>query len=132
PPDRGTTFTDRGATGLHGEDHALWVDPHDANHLIVGGDGGVEISRDRGRSWDFRINLPIGQFYEIDVDSRVPYTICGGLQDNGEWCVPSAVRDRNGISAAHAWNIGGGDGFYVKFDPTDQDFVYLEAQDGTM
>ena len=87
---------------MHGEDHALWVDPDNPNHLIVGGDGGVSISWDRGLTWDFRMNMPIGQFYEIDVDNKVPFTVCGGLQDNGEWCVPSAARDRNGISAADA------------------------------
>jgi len=130
--DGGATFRDTGSTGLHGEDHALWIDPHDSNHLIVGGDGGVAISRDRGRTWDFRMNMPIGQFYEVDVDAKMPFTICGGLQDNGEWCVPSAVRNRYGISATDAWNIGGGDGFYVKFDPTDWNFVYAESQDGGM
>jgi hypothetical protein len=78
------------------------------------------------------MNMPIGQFYEIDADMKVPFTVCGGLQDNGEWCVPSAVRDRNGISAADAWNVGGGDGFYVKFDPTDWNTVYAESQDGSM
>ena len=61
--------------------------------------------------------MPIGQFYEIDVDNKVPFTVCGGLQDNGVWCVPSAVRDRNGIADRDGWNIGGGDGFYAKFDP---------------
>ena len=63
------------------------------NHLIIGGDGGVSISWDRGQTWDFRRNMPIGQFYEIDVDNSVPFRICGGLQDNGVWCVPSAVRE---------------------------------------
>ena len=128
--DGGKTFTDRGVSGVHGEDHALWVDPDNSNHLIVGGDGGVSISWDRGLTWDFRMNMPIGQFYEIDVDNRTPYTVCGGLQDNGEWCVASASRDRNGISAVDGWNIGGGDGFYVKFDPTDSNYAYAESQDG--
>jgi photosystem II stability/assembly factor-like uncharacterized protein len=101
--DGGKTFKDifQGAPGqslIHGEDHALWVDPADSNHLIIGGDGGVSISWDRGLSWDFRNNIPVAQFYEIDVDNKVPFTVCGGLQDNGEWCLPSAVRDRNGIA----------------------------------
>jgi photosystem II stability/assembly factor-like uncharacterized protein len=130
--DAGKTFADTGVNGIHGEDHALWIDPADTNHLIIGGDGGVSISHDRGRTWDFRMNMPIGQFYEIDADMKVPYTVCGGLQDNGEWCVPSAVRDRNGISMADGWNVGGGDGFHVKFDPTDWNQVYAESQDGNM
>ena len=69
--DGGKTFTDRGVSGVHGEDHALWVDPDNSNHLIVGGDGGVSISWDRGLTWDFRMNMPIGQFYEIDVEQRL-------------------------------------------------------------
>lgn len=128
--DSAKTFVDTGVNGIHGEDHALWVDPDNTNHLIIGGDGGVSISWDRGITWDFRMNMPIGQFYEIDVDMKTPFTVCGGLQDNGEWCVPSAVRDRNGIAARDGWNIGGGDGFYVKFDPSDQNFAYAESQDG--
>lgn len=128
--DSAKTFVDTGVSGVHGEDHALWIDPDNTNHLIVGGDGGVSISWDRGATWDFRMNMPIGQFYEIDVDMKRPFTVCGGLQDNGEWCVPSAVRDRNGISARDAWNIGGGDGFYVKFDPSDNNFAYAESQNG--
>ena len=63
--------------------------------------------------------MPIGQFYEIDVDKSVPFRICGGLQDNGVWCVPSAVRNRNGIADRDAWNIGGGDGFHAHFDPAN-------------
>ena len=102
------------------------------NHLIIGGDGGVSISWDRGRTWDFRNNMPRGQFYEIDVDNKVPFTVCGGLQDNGEWCVPSAVRDRNGIANRDAWNIGGGDGFYVKFDPSDENYAFAESQNGNI
>ncbi len=128
--DSGKTFVDTGVTGVHGEDHALWIDPDNTSHLIIGGDGGVSISWDRGATWDFRMNMPLGQFYEIDVDMKTPFTVCGGLQDNGEWCVPSAVRDRNGIAAKDAWNIGGGDGFYVKFDPSDNNFAYAESQNG--
>ena len=133
--DGGKTFKDifQGVPGqslIHGEDHALWVDPVDPNHLIIGGDGGVSISWDRGLSWDFRNNIPVAQFYEIDVDNKVPFTVCGGLQDNGEWCIPSAVRDRNGIANRDAWNIGGGDGFYVKFDRSDENYAYAESQNG--
>jgi hypothetical protein len=90
----------------------------------------VSISWDRGLSWDFRNNIPLAQFYEIDVDNKVPFTVCGGLQDNGEWCIPSAVRDRNGIANRDSWNIGGGDGFYVKFDRSDENYAYAESQNG--
>ena len=111
--DGGKTFRDVFST-VHSEDHALWVDPDDTNHLIVGGDGGVSISWDRGVTWLFRDNLPIGQFYEIGADMQDPYTICGGLQDNGHWCVPSATRNRTGIANRDGFNIGSGDGFYAR------------------
>jgi hypothetical protein len=76
--------------------------------------------------------MPIGQFYEIDVDNKVPYTVCGGLQDNGVWCVPSATRNRNGIADRDAWNVGGGDGMHIHFDPGDPNFAYEESQDGNV
>ena len=117
-------------SSVHSEDHALWIDPDDSNHLIVGGDGGVSISWDRGLTWMFRDNLPIGQFYEISADMTDPYTICGGLQDNGHWCVPSATRSRVGISNRDAFNIGSGDGFYARIDPTDPQTVIVESQEG--
>ncbi len=129
--DGGRNFRDI-FSNVHSEDHALWIDPEDPNHLIVGGDGGVSISWDRGLTWDFRRNMPIGQFYEIDVDNRDPYTICGGLQDNGVWCIPSATRNRNGIADRDAWNIGGGDGFHAHFDPQDANTVYEESQNGNI
>jgi photosystem II stability/assembly factor-like uncharacterized protein len=127
--DGGTTFTER-FSNVHGEDHALWIDPADGNHMLIGGDGGVSITWDRGKSWDFRRNIPVGQFYEVDVDNSVPFRICGGLQDNGVWCMPSAVRDRNGIADRDAWNIGGGDGFHALFDPANNDLVLQSSQNG--
>ncbi|MGE5246504.1 MAG: WD40/YVTN/BNR-like repeat-containing protein [Betaproteobacteria bacterium] len=127
--DGGRNFRDVFST-VHSEDHALWIDPRDPNHLIVGGDGGVSISWDRGATWMFRDNLPIGQFYEISADLQEPYVVCGGLQDNGMWCVPSATRNRNGISHADAYNIGGGDGFYARIDTADPQTVYIDSQEG--
>jgi photosystem II stability/assembly factor-like uncharacterized protein len=115
---------------VHSEDHALWIDPDDTNHLLVGGDGGVSVSWDRGATWEFRDNLPIGQFYEVSADMADPFTVCGGLQDNGHWCVPSATRNRTGISNHDAFNIGSGDGFYARIDPTDPHIVVIESQEG--
>jgi photosystem II stability/assembly factor-like uncharacterized protein len=129
--DGGKAFTEL-FSNVHGEDHALWVDPDNGNHLIIGGDGGVSISWDRGRTWDFRRNMPIGQFYEVDVDNSVPFRICGGLQDNGVWCTPSAVRNRNGIADRDAWNIGGGDGFHAHFDPANPNMVLQSSQNGNV
>src|SRR3954466_9068835 len=127
--DGGKTFADVFST-IHSEDHALWIDPDDTNHLIVGGDGGVSISWDRGQTWLFRDNLPIGQFYEISADMQDPYVVCGGLQDNGHWCIPSATRTRTGISNRDGFNIGSGDGFYARIDPTDPHSVIVESQEG--
>jgi photosystem II stability/assembly factor-like uncharacterized protein len=127
--DGAKTFRDVFST-VHSEDHALWIDPDDTNHLIVGGDGGVSISWDRGQTWLFRDNLPIGQFYEIGADMQDPYMICGGLQDNGHWCLPSATRNRTGIANRDGFNIGSGDGFYTRLDPTDARTAYIESQEG--
>ena len=127
--DGGKDFRDVLST-VHSEDHALWIDPDDTNHLIVGGDGGVSISWDRGQTWLFRDNLPIGQFYEISADMADPYSVCGGLQDNGLWCVPSATRLRTGISNRDTFNIGSGDGFYARIDPADAQTVVVESQEG--
>jgi photosystem II stability/assembly factor-like uncharacterized protein len=127
--DGGRNFRDV-FSAVHSEDHALWIDPDDTNHLIVGGDGGVSISWDRGATWLFRDNLPVAQFYEISADMQDPYTICGGLQDNGHWCVPSATRLRTGISNRDTFNIGSGDGFYARIDPSDPRTVIVESQEG--
>jgi photosystem II stability/assembly factor-like uncharacterized protein len=127
--DGGKTFRDVFST-VHSEDHALWIDPDDTNHLLVGGDGGMSISWDRGQTWLFRDNLPIGQFYEIGVDMQDPYIVCGGLQDNGHWCIPSATRNRNGIANRDGFNIGSGDGFHARIDPTDSRTAVIESQDG--
>jgi photosystem II stability/assembly factor-like uncharacterized protein len=127
--DGGRNFRDVFST-VHSEDHALWIDPDDPNHLILGGDGGVSISWDRGTTWLFRDNLPIGQFYEIGADMKEPYTVCGGLQDNGHWCIPSATRNRNGISNQEGFNIGSGDGFYARMDPKDPQTIFIESQGG--
>lgn len=101
---------------VHGEDHAMWIDPRDPNHLLIGGDGGISISYDRGRTWLFRDNLPIGQFYNISANRATPYLICGGLQDNGNWCTPSANALAYGLSNRDAFNVGGGDGMQAVFD----------------
>lgn len=127
--DGGKTFREI-FTDVHGEDHALWIDPDDPNHLLLGGDGGVSISWDRGLTWLFRNNFPIGQFYEIGVDMKEPYTVCGGLQDNGVWCVPSATQNRNGISNADVRNVGCCDGFHALIDPKDPTTAFLTWQSG--
>ena len=97
--DGGRNFTADGASGVHPDHHALWIDPANSNHLILAGDGGVSVSWDRSENWYQLRNLPIAQFYEIGVDMRDPYHVCGGLQDNGSWCAPSNTLSNQGIRA---------------------------------
>lgn len=130
--DGGKNFRDDGAPGVHSDHHALWIDPSNSNHLIMGSDGGISVTFDRARNWRMYDNLPIGQFYEIGVDMRDPYYVCGGLQDNGSWCGPSATYSRRGILNADWYNIHGGDGFYTQIDPDDHTVVFAESQNGNI
>jgi photosystem II stability/assembly factor-like uncharacterized protein len=130
--DGGRTFTDDGAGNVHPDHHALWIDPSDSNHLLLGSDGGVSTSFDRSETWRLYDNLPIAQFYEISFDNRRPYWVCGGLQDNGAWCGPVNTLDNQGIQNADWQNVGGGDGFYVRIDPADPTVVYAESQNGNI
>ncbi len=130
--DGGKTFTNDAASDVHSDHHALWIDPANSNHLILGGDGGVSISWDRSDSWRQLRNLPLAQFYEIGVDMRDPYYVCGGLQDNGSWCGPSATLSSQGIRAKDWYNIGSGDGFYTVIDPNDHTAIFAESQGGNI
>ena len=115
----------------HVDYHAMWIDPTDPDHFIVGNDGGVYISHDRGQTMDFVSNLPIAQYYAIDLDNRQPfYYVYGGLQDNNSWAGPSRTRNRQGITNNDWYVTVGGDGFYSAVDPTDPNTVYAESQNG--
>jgi photosystem II stability/assembly factor-like uncharacterized protein len=113
---------------VHGDHHALWINPHNSNHMVLGSDGGVYLSYDRGQKWIFRDNLPIGQVYELGLDMSSPYNIGAGLQDNGTWYGPSAAWFRPRITNDEWFKIGGADGFYVQIDPRDPDRIYVESQ----
>jgi len=128
--DGGKTW--RQVQGLaHSDHHAIWINPKNGNHLLVGNDGGLDISYDQGDTWEFVNSLgAVGQFYKISADMRKPYYVCGGLQDNGSWCGPSSVRSTNGILNSDWFRVGGGDGFYTANDPTDYRILYSESQDG--
>ena len=128
--DGGKTFTTRRVQKIHGDFHALWVDPANSNHIITGSDGGIHWSYDNGKSWDFINGIAIGQFYEIGLDNEKPYHVCGGLQDNGSWCGPSATISRDGIANEDWTLIHGGDGFYAQIDNVEPWIVYTESQDG--
>jgi len=128
--DGGKTFSTRRVQKIHGDFHALWIDPTDSNHIITGSDGGIHWSYDNGKTWDFLNTIAIGQFYEIGLDNEKPYHICGGLQDNGSWCGPGATLSRDGIVNDDWKLIHGGDGFYAQIDNVDPNIVYTESQDG--
>jgi len=119
------------AKSAHVDYHAMWIDPMDPDHFVVGNDGGVYISHDRGQTTDFISNLPIAQYYAIDLDNREPfYYVYGGLQDNNSWAGPSQTRNRQGITNSDWYVTVGGDGFYSAVDPTDPNVVYAESQNG--
>ncbi|MEJ2186857.1 MAG: glycosyl hydrolase [Gemmatimonadota bacterium] len=125
--DGGKSFTVM-RTSLHGDDRILWVDPSDSRHLILGNDGGLGMSYDRGATWLFVTDLPISQFYHVRTDDAEPYRVYGGLQDNGSWMGPSATYRREGILNEDWTRIGGGDGFLAVPDTTDDDVFYAESQ----
>ena len=128
--DGGKKFATDRVKGIHGDFHAMWIDPADSNHIITGSDGGIHSSYDNGKTWDFINTIAIGQFYEIGLDNEKPYHICGGLQDNGSWCGPSQTLTRDGITNEDWTVIHGGDGFYAAIDPVEPWIVYTESQDG--
>jgi len=115
---------------IHGDYHAMWIDPHDGRYLIAGEDGGVGISHDRGDTWQFAADLPFGQYYHVAVDMDVPYNVYGGLQDNGSWRGPSAVWENGAIRNVYWQTVGGGDGFVTLPDPRDSQAGYSESQGG--
>ncbi|MEP7383709.1 MAG: hypothetical protein ABI910_18630 [Gemmatimonadota bacterium] len=129
--DGGRTFTtDSTGDRIHVDHHALWIDPTDGSHMLLGNDGGLYFTYDGARNWDFVDNLPIGQFYDIDVDDRDPYYVYGGAQDNGTWGVPIRTYNGVGITNADVINIAYGDGFFTVTDPADPRYIYANSQGG--
>ena len=118
--------------GIHADFHAFWMSPNDADFYIIGGDGGIGITRDRGKSWYFPENIPVGQFYQVNVDEELPYHVYGGLQDNGNWYGPGYVWRRGGIRTLYWQYLVGGDGFYISPDAEDARFGYGTSQNGNL
>ncbi len=117
-------------SGIHPDHHAFWIHPTNPNLIIDGNDGGIGISRDRGRTWKFDEQLPVGQFYHINVDNEIPYHIMGGMQDNGSWRGPAYTWMDGGIKNYFWDNLWGGDGFDVAPDPQEANWVYAMSQKG--
>ena len=117
---------------IHTDHHAWWSHPQDPEHIMIGHDGGLNISHDRGKNWWFADNLPLAQFYHIRVDNAFPYNVMGGLQDNGSWRGPSQTWFKGGIRNMYWQRLSVGDGFDVVPDPLDNDYGYAMGQAGNL
>lgn len=116
--------------GVHSDYHAIWVDPEDGAHIVVGTDGGAFESSDGGRHWRAFKGMPLGQYYEVSATKTLngaPYIICGGLQDNSGWCGPSSNLNRRNLSGIDWKSVVGGDGNYVVPAPSDPNIIYDTA-----
>jgi len=129
--DAGRTWKALGEDLKHVDNHCFWMDPRDPNHYIIGSDGGLYESFDRAKTWLFKSNLPVTQFYRVAVDNDLPfYNVYGGTQDNNSFGGPSRVT-RNIGAVNDDWYVTcGGDGFFQQVDPTNPDIVYSESQYG--
>ena len=116
--------------GVHPDHHAWWIHPKDGSFMIDGNDGGMNITRDRGKSWRFIGNLPVAQFYHINVDNEYPYNVYGGMQDNGSWRGPAYVWRAQGIRNHYWQEISFGDGFDVVPDRDDSQYGWSMSQQG--
>jgi photosystem II stability/assembly factor-like uncharacterized protein len=130
--DGGSTFVTDAARSTHDDVHALWINPDNPEHILMGNDGGLAVSYDQCKTWIFIPNLPVGLFYHVSYDMERPYNICGGMQDNYNWCGPSASRFRRGITNYDWFQIQGGDGFVALPDLRDPRIAYTESQGGNM
>ncbi|HTJ23190.1 MAG TPA: hypothetical protein VL383_12385 [Gemmatimonadaceae bacterium] len=133
--DGGKTFATLDAAGgngspAHVDQHAIWVDPKNSKHLMIGNDGGLDISWDQGKSWDFVATMATGLAYVVTADNERPYNVYTGLQDNNSWGGPSSKRGRGGITNMDWFGICGGDGFYTAVNVDHPNIIYCESQDG--
>ncbi len=117
---------------IHPDHHAFWISPDNPDYVINGNDGGLNITRDGGKSWQFVDNLPLGQFYHVAIDNEVPFNVYGGLQDNGSWVGPSSVWRSGGIRNQDWKEVYFGDGFDVLPRPSNNRYVYAMSQGGSL
>jgi photosystem II stability/assembly factor-like uncharacterized protein len=118
------------SVGVHPDHHAWWIHPENPKFMIDGNDGGLNITKDRGKTWRFVENLPVGQFYHISYDMEYPYNLYGGMQDNGSWAGPAYVLKAQGIRNSYWQEISFGDGFDVVPDPKNSRYGYSMSQQG--
>ena len=129
--DGGKSFTNVLKGQVHADNHTMWINPNDPDHLLLGNDGGMYTSRDGGARWTWAANLPLMQLYTVAADMQEPfYHVYGGTQDNGSWGGPIGTRFDDGISNEDWLFLSGGDGFYAVADPTDPDIIYSQSQYG--
>jgi photosystem II stability/assembly factor-like uncharacterized protein len=119
-------------SGVHPDHHAWWIHPEDPSFIIDGNDGGLNISHDMGKTWRFIDNIPVGQFYHVNVDMSHPYNVYGGLQDNGSWVGPGYVWKDDGIRNSYWQPVMFGDGFDVIPDPDNDRYGYAMSQQGSL
>ncbi|WP_282117929.1 VPS10 domain-containing protein [Maribacter aquivivus] len=120
----------RADNGVHPDHHAFWIHPENGQFMMDGNDGGLNISKDGGKTWRFVGNLPVAQFYHIATDNEYPYNVYGGMQDNGSWRGPAYVWKAQGIRNSYWQEISFGDGFDVVPDPVDSRYGYTMSQQG--
>jgi len=125
----GRSFSSVG-NNAHGDFHDVWIDPDNPNVAYTGDDGGLWRSEEGGTRWKHLINLPVSQFYHVSLDNSDPYHVYGGLQDNSSWVGDSSYP--GGVSYSRWENMYFGDGFWMFEDPSDPDYLYAEAQGGTI
>ena len=131
--DGGKTVSNLGEKSKHIDNHALWINPANTQHYLVGCDGGVYESFDAGDNWEYKPNLPITQFYKVAVDNAFPfYHVHGGTQDNFSIGGPSRTTSENGIVNSDWYFTSTGDGFETQVDPENPDIIYAQAQYGAL
>ena len=132
--DGGNTFRNIADYGnnVHPDHHAFWIHPEDPTFIIDGNDGGLNISRDGGNTWQFAGNIPVGQFYHVNIDHDFPYNVYGGMQDNGSWVGPSLVLRNGGIRNFDFQELYFGDGFDVAPLPGNSRYGYAMSQGGNL
>jgi photosystem II stability/assembly factor-like uncharacterized protein len=118
------------ASDVHGDHQSFWIDPANSKRLLSGSDGGFQVSYDAGATWDLINNVELSQFYQLYIDGRDPYYVCGGLQDNGTWCGPSNSLREAGILKRDWVPVAYGDGYYAVPVPGDERYVYGTWQGG--